>query len=120
MFLFLAQGYYFKHLDSQSNGPFIGEPSWSKTWQIAKLHEIPDTLFLVDENKTSIRLEDVKENENYRIRTHAAKDQGYEYIYLSWDGTNMQFYDMYLNPRQYGTHAKVKLRLAILLYVLLK
>ena len=77
------------------------------------MNAIPDTLFLEDENKKSIRLEDVKENENYRIRTHAAKDPGYEYIYLSKDGTNLQFYNMYLN--------KVNLRLGILLiYVLFK
>ena len=76
------------------------------------MNAIPDTLFLEDENKKSIRLEDVKENENYRIRTHAAKDPGYEYIYLSKDGTNLQFYNMYL---------KVNLRLGILLiYVLFK
>ena len=75
------------------------------------MNAIPDTLFLEDENKKSIRLEDVKENENYRIRTHAAKDPGYEYIYLSKDGTNLQFYNMY----------KVNLRLGILLiYVLFK
>ena len=105
MFLFLAQvgssGYYLKHLDFKSNGKYIGVPikSTLSNWGIANLHKDPDILFFVAENKTTIRLEDVKKNENYKIKTSKPWNDGYEYMYLDGNGTNTYFYNMYLNSR---------------------
>ena len=100
MFLFLAEfkicGYHFRYNDPQPNDKYIGVPILGKspiwdTWQRAKLQASPDALFIVDENKSTVCLEDVKREEKYRIKTGKPHYPRKNYMYLDGDGTNIYF-----------------------------
>ena len=102
MFLFLAQfkicGYHFRYNDSQPNDKYIGVPMLGETWRQAKLQASPDTLFIVDENESSVCLKDVKGEEKYRIKTRKPHYPRKNYMYLASNGTIIYFYNMYFNP----------------------
>ena len=103
MFLFLAQvdgkGYYFRWLGFQSKNLYIGVPMFVDLFKpiYAVLNASPATLVFVDENKKTIRLEDVKDEEYYRIQNLGSTNAVWKYMYMSVDGTNIYFYDMYFN-----------------------
>ena len=65
----------------------------------AVLNASPATLVFVDENKKIIRLEDVKDEEYYRIQNLGSPNAEWNYMYMSNAGTNIYFYDIYFNAR---------------------
>ena len=57
------------------------------------MNEKSVTHVLVDENERTICLDDVEENESYRIMTLKTIDPGYHYMYMAWTGTNIYLYN---------------------------
>ena len=104
MFLVLAEvegkGYYFRWLGFQNKSLYIGVPIGYDLY--AGLNASPSTLVFVDENKKIIGLEDVKEEEYYRIENLGSPNAEWKYMYMRVDGTNIYFYDMYFNPMWLG------------------
>ena len=70
------------------------------------MNEKSVTHVLVDEKERTICLDDVEENESYRIMTLKTIDPGYHYMYMAWTGTNIYLYNTYLNLQ--ALHARLR------------
>ena len=69
------------------NGIYIGKPINWRDWPTGVLSFTPNAYVFVDEYKQTVRLEDLKENEYYRLKTLATTHPGWEYMYMSDIGT---------------------------------
>ena len=91
LFLILAQTegskYYLRYADQKLNGIYIGEPiSWSD-WPTGVLSSAPGAYVFVNKYRQTVRLEELKPNENYRLKTLATTHPDWEYMYMSDRGT---------------------------------
>ena len=92
LFLFLAptdgSKYYLKYTDPQPNGIYIGEPKSYQRWPTGTLRFAPGAHVFVDRNQQTVRLEELKPTENYRLKTLVTTHSEYQYMYMSDAGKN--------------------------------
>ena len=91
LFLFLAQTegnkYYLRYADPQPFGIYVGEPINWQEWPTGVLSFTPGAYVIVDKYKQTVRLEELKPKENYRLKTLATTHPDWEYMYMSYQGT---------------------------------
>ena len=89
LFLVYADGskYYLRYSDPQPNGIYVGEPMSYSGWPTGNLHFAPAAHVFVDMQQQTVRLEDIKPNETYRIKTLVTTHSDHEYMYMSKKGT---------------------------------